>query len=605
LAAIGGGVSAGIGTLGDGNGLLSGKGLGATIGRAVLGNALTQGVAVLTGLQNSFDWRGVAASAVGAGVGYGVGQALSGVDINPYVARTVTSFAAGTAAALARGGKVGITQVAVDAFGNALGSSFGEQLGLGGQQEDVLGELIEQNQPAWNQRQANYDQVVGAFGSPTSYGSSRDVMLADAGGKLRLSRGTELDDEIQDARGVLNMLDSRAARRQAASAAYERQSAQAASNLYASGAGDVRDTSPPAFNDAEMASMRAENLARAQSIAAQSATGSYDGSMYETGIYSNNPGSIDYHRQRDGTYRIELSGLVDNMPATPGQLAQDFAAGAAHAVVGTVVQPGLQMLDMGLAATAVGYNELIRPFTGGQMWLPEMRSDVATSYAQGASQAKILASTLPVVNVGVFSYDTTTALMEGRNRDAARAAGGFMGGMAVGAGMQRYGSYGVQVGASGFGANGGNVRLSLVHPNLMGSGTKLAARMGGVEPGYQAHHLVMSDLAATSPALRYLAEKGLYDVNRAPNGRGYPGNPLSAADTGLPLHSGFHGKPYRDAVNTELRSLDAAFKSGMSDVALLAKVGRSENKLATRLESGRLWLNEADAMHRQLGNYAP
>jgi hypothetical protein len=55
--------------------------------------------------------------------------------------------------------------------------------------------------------------------------------------------------------------------------------------------------------------------------------------------------------------------------------------------------------------------------------------------------------------VGVFSYDTTASVMNGRYQDAAHSAGGFLGGMAVGAGTQRYGAYGVQVGTSGLGSN--------------------------------------------------------------------------------------------------------------------------------------------------------
>jgi hypothetical protein len=129
--------------------------------------------------------------------------------------------------------------------------------------------------------------------------------------------------------------------------------------------------------------------------------------------------------------------------------------------------------------------------------------------------------------------------------------------------------------------------------------------MGGVPSGYQAHHLVMSELASNSSALRYLADKGLYNVNRAQNGRAYPGNPLSAADTGYPLHRGYHGRPYRNAVELELNGLNSMQKAGASDAALLAKVGRIERKLATQLESGRIWLNEADAFHRKIGPYTP
>lgn len=80
----------------------------------------------------------MAASAVGAGVGQAVGNAIGtsfGTDAFGQFARgAVSSFAAGTAAAAMRGGKIAIQQVATDAFGHAFGesvasanSSIGEQ----------------------------------------------------------------------------------------------------------------------------------------------------------------------------------------------------------------------------------------------------------------------------------------------------------------------------------------------------------------------------------------------------------------------------------------------------------------------------------------------
>jgi hypothetical protein len=302
---------------------------------------------------------------------------------------------------------------------------------------------------------------------------------------------------------------------------------------------------------------------------------------------------------------VQRTASTQSASTSASQLITDVVVGAAQSVIDIPVQATLQTTDLLRAGGAVVYNEIIRPFAGGSYLLPEMRSSVAQAYAQGTSHLKLAASSVPVANLGVFSYDTTSALMEGRVRDAARGIGGFMGGMAVGAGLQRYGSYGVQVGANGLGANLSNVRVSLVHPNLVGSGAKLTVNLGGGRPGFQSHHLIMSELAYTSPALRYLAQKGLYDVNRAQNGRSYPGNPLAAADSGLPLHRGYHGEKYRSAVAAELDGLNQLKTQGASDAALLARVARIENKLARQLETGRLWLNEADAMHRQLGRYAP
>jgi hypothetical protein len=159
LAAIGGAVSGGLGA----SGAFSGLGAaGSVITRAVVGNALTQGIAVVTGLQAKFDWKGVAAAAVGAGVSYGMSEALGvtsngertadfkAADLGERLFKSsLVGFSAGVATAAARGGRVSITQVATDAFGNALGESFKDSLVSAGQQEMALAARSE------NQREAN------------------------------------------------------------------------------------------------------------------------------------------------------------------------------------------------------------------------------------------------------------------------------------------------------------------------------------------------------------------------------------------------------------------------------------------------------------------
>ncbi|MES2937303.1 MAG: DUF2235 domain-containing protein [Pseudomonadota bacterium] len=121
---------------GVGAGLPAGLGgapgsFGNAVARAAVGNAITQGIGVVTGLQGKFDWRGVATSAVGAGVGQVAGDALHAGNAFAGLGRfgqqlaqgTVRGFASGLATAVARGGRVAVQQVAVDAFGNALGNA--------------------------------------------------------------------------------------------------------------------------------------------------------------------------------------------------------------------------------------------------------------------------------------------------------------------------------------------------------------------------------------------------------------------------------------------------------------------------------------------------
>jgi predicted chitinase/LysM repeat protein len=135
LSAVSAGVSgglAGVDFTGSITGTIAFGGMGNVVARAAIGNALTQGVGVATGLQHSFSWQAVAASAVGVGVGEAVGTEL-GLNSPTFAGRSlgdqfgrrlVTGLTADAAAALARGGRVAMQQVGVDAFGNAIGSSL-------------------------------------------------------------------------------------------------------------------------------------------------------------------------------------------------------------------------------------------------------------------------------------------------------------------------------------------------------------------------------------------------------------------------------------------------------------------------------------------------
>ncbi len=126
MGAVGGAITgglSGVNLLGEGAGITANA-----VARAAVGNALSQGVGVVTGLQDKFDWRGVAASAVGSVVGLGVGKAVSGAvgssPLGQFVTRFISGLAAGATASLVRGGRIYAQQVAMDAFGNALGESI-------------------------------------------------------------------------------------------------------------------------------------------------------------------------------------------------------------------------------------------------------------------------------------------------------------------------------------------------------------------------------------------------------------------------------------------------------------------------------------------------
>ncbi|MHA6883124.1 hypothetical protein ACQUKF_24520, partial [Ralstonia pseudosolanacearum] len=186
LSGVAAGLSAGVGAAASGTALAAtqgGAGIAAGIGRAAIGSVVTQGVSVAVGLQDHFSWQQVAASALAGGVGAAIGEvadsALAGSGLSAGVQKVVTGtaagIAAGTTAAVMRGGRVQIAQIAADAFGNALGSSLAEANSAPAPQ-------------AWDGTYLDKTPVKGIFldtGGSTNtaaYTSPDPIMLASAGG---------------------------------------------------------------------------------------------------------------------------------------------------------------------------------------------------------------------------------------------------------------------------------------------------------------------------------------------------------------------------------------------------------------------------------------
>jgi len=193
-SALSGGVSGGL----AGTSLLGGTTLGVTVARAAASSVLSQGIGVATGLQSSFNWKSVAASASGAGVGWSMNNALGLTDANgmgidqsfgleSIGKATLSGFAAGLTTAVARGGRISVQQVATDAFGNALGQSLAYSSGQASEaksdmQDDRLGDFIQQNQDDWNRRIITadvHDALLDAFDNPRSYVSGLGTQVAD------------------------------------------------------------------------------------------------------------------------------------------------------------------------------------------------------------------------------------------------------------------------------------------------------------------------------------------------------------------------------------------------------------------------------------------
>lgn len=226
---------------------------------------------MVTGLQSKFVWKSVAASAIGGGMAQQLNSAM-GYDLKTMPFNLGKSFVSGFGGALTsavvRGGKVNGAQVAADAFGNVIGDKLAAANGQSsnsstGQQEDRLGDFITQNQGAWDQRYANYQQVVSAFSQAAggSVNRSSDRLLAGemTGGMLFGKSGrvsadgpyinlpkTPIAPVLDAGTGPEITVSASVSRTQgAAQAAWLAAEAQATSDLYAHGAGNIREAVTP------------------------------------------------------------------------------------------------------------------------------------------------------------------------------------------------------------------------------------------------------------------------------------------------------------------------------------------------------------------------
>ncbi|EJL73830.1 hypothetical protein PMI12_03230, partial [Variovorax sp. CF313] len=216
LGAIGGAVSAGLGganVLPDtGNAFVNGAMRGA------LGSTITQGVAVVTGLQDKFSWKSVAASAVSAGVSQGLNSAM---QYDPKVQfdfgkSFVSGFGGALVGTVVRGGKISGAQIAADAFGNIIGDALAKANNVPGvvsaqEKARILGYFADG--PG-----TGFDLV----GAPPARPSANDVAVpqahmanvlassSDGGGQpVRFSRGNPVSTGTAlDASGALDAINS-------------------------------------------------------------------------------------------------------------------------------------------------------------------------------------------------------------------------------------------------------------------------------------------------------------------------------------------------------------------------------------------------------------
>ncbi|MEO6938252.1 MAG: LysM peptidoglycan-binding domain-containing protein [Collimonas sp.] len=127
MGAVSAAASAGVGQILQGTSLATGfQGMSKFAQGASFGGASSvagQGIGVATGAQHSFDWNGVAVSAIASGVGAGVTDRMQG--FNPIVSKATGAFAGGVASTLARGGSLGrnVGAITADAIASTIGNS--------------------------------------------------------------------------------------------------------------------------------------------------------------------------------------------------------------------------------------------------------------------------------------------------------------------------------------------------------------------------------------------------------------------------------------------------------------------------------------------------
>jgi len=144
LGAVGAGVTAGLTQAGSLSAALTKLGdTGSQIALGGIRSVVTQGIGVVTGLQSSFDWKGVAASAVAGGVGQLVGSTTLGrVDMLGDVA---VGLSAGVASALVRGQSMSrnLGSIVADAVGTTIGNRIATEIAAASDRSKELSQVRE------------------------------------------------------------------------------------------------------------------------------------------------------------------------------------------------------------------------------------------------------------------------------------------------------------------------------------------------------------------------------------------------------------------------------------------------------------------------------
>ncbi|BFG79438.1 hypothetical protein PTKU46_74710 [Paraburkholderia terrae] len=130
MGALGGAVTFGLNASGLGAALSSGldSQVASQVALGAVRSGMTQGLGVITGAQHSFDWKGMAASAIASGVGGAVGQTSLGQT--QYLGSMLSGLAAGVTSTLVRGDSLqrNMGAIAMDAVASTIGNMVVDQV---------------------------------------------------------------------------------------------------------------------------------------------------------------------------------------------------------------------------------------------------------------------------------------------------------------------------------------------------------------------------------------------------------------------------------------------------------------------------------------------
>ena len=430
----------------------------AALGGAV-GSIASQGVAISMGMQDSFSWKGVAMSAIGAGAASGVGAIANAGMTAEQIATTPVAW---SQAALRAGGASVATQgvgsllgisgfswkaVAASAAEAGASSALGSTGWMNGLNSVAAGTV---------RGLVSGGIQAGIFGTRPNWGSIAAQSFGQALGDS-FTQGKVL----AEAQRVGGAVSGSLAEEMQPDSKYSLAGSEA---KFGNGGGDVRlgtgdngagisvatASSEAGISESDYWNSRASTIADryaqtyggTATLTAGSA-GADDPEMFRTDqlarmqrmlIEESAQQDLPEGYQPDGSLRVKMQGVGNTTPEPAGNgLTARFALGVLHGAVDMVWQPAAQALDLG---------QVIYGLSTGGKYEPYWFSGIGQSYAAGMSFGEtatraVLGST-PVTAVGLASYDLTSSALVGDWGGVAEGAGGLVGGFAAGKFGQRW-----------------------------------------------------------------------------------------------------------------------------------------------------------------------